>query len=319
MYDNYDDRSVSLAHREAVRLAAAEDPDGRFFKIALSMMSPDDRVSSPYVRTPCCFWTGMHRPKTHPILLAGRASRHGISVARYLWMLRYGRVLPPKFIVCHSCGNRKCVAPDHLFASPNMASTTAKLREDGVLHKCIRDGALYRIWHESGNHGYLATPPEWGIDYESEPCNDPSGEFDLVEWAAGILGTSVQEVVRSMNRRSKRRQLSGRVTGTERNPCCGPHGADMLLHLGMHGDDLFEKLLDMDHETLVGWNMAAAEMRQREAGKDAENDFGVLEAVTRKMLADWEMHPHLTLREAVASVCGDTALELAEEETNAEA
>lgn len=291
MYENYNDRTVSLAHREATRLVAEDD--GRFFKIAVSMLVPDTEVTAENVTTPCCFWAGKHYPKNNPVLLAARTSQHGISVSRYLWMVKNRKALDPKAIVYHLCGNRRCVAPDHLFTAPNMAVVIGKLKSTGVIQKCIRDGVLFRIWNESGNHGYLATPPEWMIDYETEPEEET---FDVVEWAAGLLAMSVGDVLELMQHRAEKHRLRVDPLSPDYN-CYKTYAYDILKHTDSDGDEVFEEMLDLDRDTLDGWRRAASVMEQMATRPAARDKFSLLGAVAEKMLLDLGDEPYRTLRD----------------------
>ena len=278
MYDNYNDRSVSLAHREAVKLAV--EGGERFFEIAVSLLKPAEsrRIGDFNVGTPCCHWKGRHYPKTVPVFKAGRTSDIGVPVARYLWMVRYGKVLPPEMVIYHLCGDRKCVAPDHLFAARSMAVMVGKLKADGRLKRCVRDGVLYRIWHESGNHGYVATPTEWGIDYETEPVQEH--DFNVVEWAAGLLDVSASEVLQLMEARTERHRP--RVDPmSEEYRLYKKHGAAIMA--ATESDAVGEVLLDMDAETLEEWSVATRVVATRAATPQDREGFIELSALCRRL------------------------------------
>lgn len=59
---------------------------------------------------------------------------------RLAWILNYGEI-PPKLFVCHSCDNRLCVKPDHLFLGTNTDN----------LHDASKKGRLDRGFCKRGH------------------------------------------------------------------------------------------------------------------------------------------------------------------------
>lgn len=214
MCGNVPGDSSSASCREASRLVFRADESERrhYLRLVVSLLRPDasGAIAGANVSTPCCFWAGKHRPRTVPVLIVDRGGTSGsvlVSVARYLWMLRYRRIPTQNTCIYHMCGNRRCIAPDHLFASPSAAVLVGRMKSAGVLHACVHDGVLYRVWHESGDHGRIVDmPEEWGYEYPEDSRPEP--RFDLVAWLSEMLGESESDVVRMTSASERRYALS---------------------------------------------------------------------------------------------------------------
>lgn len=100
-------------------------------------MPLDERLefySERITESGCQIWTGALRPNGYGYL---RFQSENISAHRASYTLAKGKI-PENMFVCHTCDNRSCINPDHLFLGShkdNMSDMTKKERQaKGIDH-----------------------------------------------------------------------------------------------------------------------------------------------------------------------------------------
>ena len=95
----------------------------------------------------CWEWTGLVHKGYGRIKIGGESSdkRKMVLVHRVMFELFKGDI-PNNYLICHTCDNRKCVNPDHLFcgtSSDNMQDCINKGRHANQKKNYCKNGHLY--------------------------------------------------------------------------------------------------------------------------------------------------------------------------------
>jgi hypothetical protein len=82
----------------------------------------------------CWIWTSSKNPNG-----CATFSYYGKpeQASRVAWMMTYGLTIPKGIFICHTCDNRACVRPSHLFTGThqdNMRDMVQKGRAKGTFH-----------------------------------------------------------------------------------------------------------------------------------------------------------------------------------------
>ncbi len=83
----------------------------------------EDDKTGCWVWMACCTSSG----KGYPVLCTGGDAQ--MSAHRYSLQIKEGRVLSRKELACHTCDNKKCVNPEHLFVGSQLDNVRDKLRK----------------------------------------------------------------------------------------------------------------------------------------------------------------------------------------------
>lgn len=86
----------------------------------------------------CWNWTGTRNSGKYGLAWIGRKR---VRAHRLSWMLFCGSI-PEGKMVLHTCNNRKCVNPDHLYIGDGSDNNIDRIN-DGYVHECPTHRKLY--------------------------------------------------------------------------------------------------------------------------------------------------------------------------------
>jgi hypothetical protein len=93
----------------------------------------------------CIEWCGGTSKYGYGVFIVNRNNKQTyLLVHRVMWSLRNGPI-PPKKLICHTCDNRKCCNPDHLFLGTHRLNTIDMCRKGRGAAPKLTESEVYEI------------------------------------------------------------------------------------------------------------------------------------------------------------------------------